>query len=120
MSDFRFPQNPGIGGLDELTSTEEAVIQATASLTGNAGKLLRVNNAETAVAWVTLAVEVPTGAIDNSNTSFTLTATPLQVLLYVINGAGQSTPADYSISGTTITTINPVGTSGSHFIIYLK
>ncbi len=44
--------NPGIGGIDELTSEEEAIIASIASL-GTAGQLLAVNAGATGVEWVT-------------------------------------------------------------------
>lgn len=50
MSFFQ-PQNPGIGGLDELTTSEETVIQSITSL-GTAGQVLAVNAGATGVEWV--------------------------------------------------------------------
>lgn len=46
--------NPGIGGLDELTSAEEAIVASIASL-GSSGQLLAVDGAGTGVEWVTAA-----------------------------------------------------------------
>lgn len=46
--------NPGIGGLDELTSAEEAIIASVLPL-GSSGQLLAVDGAGTSVEWVTAA-----------------------------------------------------------------
>ena len=108
MSDLRFPQNPGIGGIDELTSVEEAVVQATASLTGNASKLLRVKSDESGVEWVTwVPDETPTGTIDGTNTTFTLahTPNPTTTLLIFLNGLKLRPTTDFSVSGTTLTMV---------------
>ena len=43
MSDIRIPQNPGIGGLDELTTTEEAFLQNISSLSYATGDMLYYN-----------------------------------------------------------------------------
>jgi len=43
MSDIRIPQNPGIGGLDELTTTEESFLQNIAALSYQAGDMLYYN-----------------------------------------------------------------------------
>lgn len=73
MSIF-IPQNPGIGGLDELTLQEELAIQAIASL-GTAGQVLRTNTGETGVEWFTLGagagdVVGPASATDNAIVRF--------------------------------------------------
>jgi hypothetical protein len=47
---FRDTQNPGIGGLDELTLSEETSLQTIAAL-GAPGEILRTNLAGTAVEW---------------------------------------------------------------------
>lgn len=47
---FFLPQNPGIGGLDELTLSEELVVQTIAAL-GSPGYVLRTNLAGTAIEW---------------------------------------------------------------------
>lgn len=44
--------NPGIDGIDELTSAEEAIVASIASL-GTAGQVLAVNGAADGVEWVT-------------------------------------------------------------------
>jgi len=46
--------NPGIGGLDELTSAEEAIVAAIASL-GSTGQVLAVDGAGTGVEWTSVA-----------------------------------------------------------------
>jgi hypothetical protein len=50
---FFLPQNPGIGGLDELTASEEATVQTIASL-GTPLQALRTNAAGDSVEWFTL------------------------------------------------------------------
>lgn len=44
--------NPGLSGLDELTSAEEAIVSQIASL-GTGGQILAVNGGATGVEWVT-------------------------------------------------------------------
>lgn len=56
-----------------------------------------------------VSVETPTGTVDDSNVTFTVSNTPLYV---VINGAQYFEGAGYSYSGGTITLDNPVGTGG--------
>jgi hypothetical protein len=62
---FRDTQNPGIGGLDELTLNEEIAIQTIAAL-GTPGYFLRTNLAGTAVEW---AAAAGSGTIDGSGTA---------------------------------------------------
>lgn len=105
---YRDSQNPGLGGLDELTSAEEAVVQAASSLSGNSYKLLRVNSAETAVEWATLVTdETPTGTINGSNAAFTLANAPAPAssLKVYSNGIRLRTTTDFSVSGTTLTMV---------------
>jgi len=49
---FRDVQNPGIGGLDELTAAEETVIQTIAGL-GSGLQVLRTNAGATDIEWAT-------------------------------------------------------------------
>lgn len=51
---FFLPQNPGIGGLDELTSSEESTVQTITAL-GTPGQYLRTNLAGTTVEWSTVS-----------------------------------------------------------------
>ncbi|MCA9360082.1 hypothetical protein KC850_03530 [Candidatus Kaiserbacteria bacterium] len=46
--------NPGLSGLDELTSAEEAIVAQIASL-GTGGQILAVNGGATGVEWVTVS-----------------------------------------------------------------
>ena len=85
---WREPQTPGIGGLEELTSGEEAVVQAI-----DGGTFFRDN-------------ETPTGTIDGTNKAFTLanTPSPAASLILILNGVVQTTPrADYTLATATIT-----------------
>lgn len=52
--------------------------------------------------WIT---EVPSGTINGSNVTFTLSQEPLEVdsVAVFLNGLKQKKTTDYSISGTTIT-----------------
>lgn len=85
---YREPQTPGIGGLEELTSGEEAVVQAI-----DGGTFFRDN------------IE-PTGTINGSNVTFTLPSTPNPAasLMLFLNGFFQvGGGKDYSLSTATIT-----------------
>lgn len=89
------PQNPGIGGLDELTSSEELFVQGLASLSyqqgdilyytgsaltrlaiGTANQQLRVNAGATAPEWATISssgtgdVVGPSSSVDNTIVRF--------------------------------------------------
>lgn len=59
--------NPGIGGIDELTAAEEALIESIASL-GSAGQVLTVNGGATGVEWTTLAASGDVSAASNFGT----------------------------------------------------
>lgn len=63
----------------------------------------------------TLNPQVPVGVIDGSNVTFTVTGT---IQLLFLNGAFQ-TPAgtDYTLSGTTITYVNPPPTGSNHYAL---
>lgn len=56
-----------------------------------------------------LTVETPTGTVDDSNTSFTVSNTPKYI---VVNGAQYFDGAGYTYLAGTITLDNPVGTGG--------
>lgn len=51
MSFFN-PQNPGLGGLDEITDSESVILQAITAL-GTSGQVLVTNSGETGVEWAT-------------------------------------------------------------------
>lgn len=52
--------------------------------------------------------ETPTGAVDGTNPTFTMSQTPLTIWLVVEGGAIKKATDDYSFSGTTLTfTYNP-------------
>jgi hypothetical protein len=52
--------------------------------------------------WIT---EVPSGTVNGSNVTFTLSQTPIEndAVLVFLDGLKQKQTTDYSISGTTIT-----------------
>lgn len=79
--------NPGLGGFDELTASEEATVAA-------------INNGTYFV-----YAEVPTGIINGSNVTFTLANTPAPTnsLMLVLQGVYQIQGTHYTLSGTTIT-----------------
>lgn len=62
-----------------------------------------------------LTVETPTGTVDDSNTSFTVSNTPKYI---VVNGAQYFDGAGYTYLAGTITLDNPVGTGGFIRSIY--
>lgn len=81
---------------------------------GNEGKTLRVSSDGKsiefgAIVGGALAVETPSGTVDDSNTTFTVVNEPVYV---VINGAQYFDGAGYSYSGGTLTLDFPVGTGG--------
>ena len=88
--DWRSPQTPGLGGLEELTTDEELVIQAITD-----GTYFHYN-------------ETPTGSIDGSNVTFTLSASPnpagsLEVFL---NGIKLTLTVNYSLFEATLTMVD--------------
>ncbi len=52
-----------------------------------------------------LLVEAPSGAVDGSNVTFTLSQSPLPIasLFLFQNGLFQTNGVDYTVSGTTVT-----------------
>lgn len=63
--------------------------------------------------------ETPTGSINDSNTVFTIANTPTSGSLKVfLNGARQRVTEDYTLSGTTITFINPPPTGSILLVDY--
>lgn len=60
MSFFQ-PQNPGIGGLDELTAAEEAYLTTFAGLSFNEGDFLTISSGSPA--WTALSVTPTWGNI---------------------------------------------------------
>ena len=116
MSDLRIPQNPGIGGLDELTNTEELLVGDLNSITQAKGTIIisdgvnfvgltlgtntHVLTADstqsTGIKWAATGgvvpsfadEETPTGDVNGSNTEFTLanTPSPASSLQFVVNG----------------------------------
>lgn len=80
------------------------------SYTGSAGLYLRVNSSETGLEFVgassiiTWHTETPTGPINDTNVTFTLSTTPnSNSLSLYLNGSYQTAGVDYTLVGTTIT-----------------
>lgn len=63
---------------------------------------------QTEAAAGTFKAEAPTGAVNGSNPTFTMSQTPLVIYLVIEGGAVKKATTDYSFSGTTLTfTYNP-------------
>jgi hypothetical protein len=97
---FFSPQNPGIDGLDELTSAEESVVQTIAAL-GTPLYYLRVNAGGTGVEWAAVSgsgdVVGPASATDNAIARYNLTTGKLiQNSSSVISDNGDITTGDAS------------------------
>lgn len=122
MSFFQ-PQNPGLGGLDELTAAEELFLTSLAGLSysdgdilyfsggtltnltiGNEGDVLTVSSGNPS--WSNssggsgIAFETPTGTVNGVNVTFTVLNDPIAI---VIDGMWKFEGAGYSYSSPTIT-----------------
>jgi len=66
--------------------------------------------------------EVPSGTINGSNVTFTITDTPtdLDTAQVFVNGVIQTLTTDYTISGTTITMVSAPVVGQSLYIVYSK
>lgn len=64
--------------------------------------------------------EIPTGAVNGSNKVFTLSESPNPVgsCEYLINGQEVTLTTDYTISGSTLTTVYAYPTGTTHSISY--
>lgn len=110
-------QNPGIGGLDELTLSEEVTVQTIASL-GSPGQVLRTNVAGDAVEWFSLSagsgdVVGPSSAVNNDIAVFDGTTGKL----IKDSGVLLSSKQDTLVSGTNIKTINSTSLLGAGDIV---
>ena len=135
MSDIRIPQNPGIGGLDELTNTEELLVGDLNSITQAKGTIIisdgvnfvgltlgtntHVLTADstqsTGIKWSAAAAavnfadeETPTGTVNGTNTEFTLanTPSPASSLQFVVNGQVLTSGGeDFTLATATVTTV---------------
>lgn len=78
-------------------------------------KAATITNASIAAA----AREAPSGAINGSNTSYTITSTPVTATLQVFHNGLLMTPTtDYGIAGTTITTTSAPVTGDTLYAVY--
>jgi hypothetical protein len=106
MSFFN-PQNPGIGGIDELTTSEEIFLTTFAGLPFNEGDILKIVSGSPA--WVppsssgSTAVEIPSGTVDGSNDTFTVTHIPLFI---IVDGIAKFPTLHYTYSSGNITIID--------------
>ncbi len=148
MSDIRTPQNPGISGLDELTSTEEALLQELVAIAKTKGNIFAANG----TSWIALEIgssgrvltaapdadnglrydtaetvpsfadnETPTGTINSSNDTFTLANSPSPAgsLVLILNGAVQTAGGvDYTLTGNSIVYVNAPETGMAHIAFY--
>lgn len=112
MSIF-YPQNPGIGGLDELTIDEELLVQNLASLSyaqgdilyfdgsnlnrlpaGDSGKFLRTNGSSANPSWETISASVAT-----LNDVGDVTITTASAGHIVLRNSGNTTWVNVAVSG---------------------
>ena len=96
---FFAPQNPGIGGLDELTLSEEAAVQTIAAL-GSAGYFLRTNLAGTGIEWVAGTGGGAAAFTDLSDAPSSFTG---QSLKYVRVNAGETALEFATVTGGSFT-----------------
>lgn len=68
---------------------------------------------------VSIPPEVPTGVINGSNVTYTLSVTPTGSILLLRNGQVQRPTYDYTITGTTITYITPLAVGEEHYVFFL-
>ena len=66
----------------------------------------------------TFKLEMPSGAINGTNTTFTLTTTPTTPLLLFLNGNLQLAGTDYTRSGSTITYTTAPASGDWHLAYY--
>lgn len=93
---------------------------------GTDAKVLTADStADLGVAWKDVGAvsnvrnEVPSGTVNGSNTSFTITTAPVTGTLRVyINGVRQKVTDDYTLSGTTITFVTPPLTGDKLLVDY--
>ena len=135
MSDLRIPQNPGIGGLDELTSAEELLVGDLNSITQAKGTIIISDGVNfvgltlgtntyvltadstqsSGIKWAVAATalnfadeETPTGTVNGTNTEFTLanTPSPASSLQFVVNGQVLTSGGeDFTLATATVTTV---------------
>lgn len=125
------PQNPGTGGLDELTDAEELFIGNLVNLAFQNGDILYYNSGalqRLAIgspgdvltvsaglpSWQTggasgITIEVPTGTVDDSNADFVFSEKPF---LIVMNGSVYRENKGWTWSVLTATMSSPAGTGG--------
>ena len=135
MSDIRIPQNPGIGGLDELTSAEELLVGDLNSITQAKGTIIVSDGSNfigltlgtnthvltadstqsTGIKWAAAAgalnfadEETPTGLVNGSNAEFILanTPSPASSLQFFVNGQLLTSGGeDFTLVTDTVTTV---------------
>ncbi len=108
MSGFYNRKSSGGSSLSILYDGVELGVATSIDFTG-AGQTTTILGSAVTVdipggSGATPFVESPSGVINSSNVTFTLTHTPLANTLTLTYGTALTDPADYTISGTTITT----------------
>lgn len=113
-------------GSTVVTQTSLKLEQSNSNVTSVPGVLYKANGATYAIkpnyfsAANYIANEIPSGAINSSNTTFTLANTPIAGTAMVFRNGVKQPTTRYSISGTTLTeTIAPL-TGDTLEITYLK
>lgn len=66
--------------------------------------------------------EVPTGLVNGSNTSYSLSSIPQsdKSVIVFLNGLAQRYTTDFTVSGSTITMVNAPSSGVSIFVFYIK
>lgn len=63
--------------------------------------------------------EVPAGTVDGVNTTFTLSAVPVDIISLDLNGRPLKYTTDYSVTGTTLEMVAPPALGQELFINYV-
>lgn len=109
----------GLIGVEDINFGTSTFIRATS--TGGTQVLHQVNSSNLGSGFPinTSSPVIPSGAIDGSNTVFTLPTTPGPVVLVFRNGVLQIGGAvDYTLSGTTVTFVSAPSVGDSIYAIY--
>src|SRR3990167_8823205 len=94
MGRFFTPQNPGIGGLDELTSAEELTVQSINALENpGADRILFWDHS--ALAWANLT----------AGSGLTITGTTITAAAGSIDGSGTANEIAYWVDSDTLGTL---------------
>lgn len=113
----------GAGTITETLKTQTANTIFAGPTTGAAAQptFRALVNADLSTANVPVQ-EVPAGAVDGVNVTYTLANTPIsaQSVLFFVNGLLQRQPTDYSMAGAVATFVLPLTIGQSKYAYYLK